>query len=209
MADITRDFDFSALPAGSKIKGADVDSELDKLFATINNLDDANFAASSGMYSAYKLIAEATVPVQSSDAASTVHLPSHTGNAAAHGAAINAGRSAVLFRFKAADHTIPGRVTKLRLVAELVTANIAPGITITAAMYPLNNPVGGNWQFLGAVAGSSVPFASPAANLLNEADSGDFTPPADGRYGLGFAKSAVGAGGFDASLNLQLQAHYI
>lgn len=38
MADITRDFDFSGLPPNTPIRGADVDAELDKLYARINDM---------------------------------------------------------------------------------------------------------------------------------------------------------------------------
>lgn len=194
MTDLVRLFDF--LP-GTLIKSSEVDAEFSQLVAEANK-----------PFSAYRTIFHAAALVQDFHPASTVLLPDDIGFLTSHGEAIQSSNLGLLTRIEAADYAVSGRTTKLRVRATVVTDAVASAITFTCGLHPINAPSAGNWQFGAAVAGSTAAIASPAANSLNEADSGDFNIPADGYYGLAIVKSGAGTATFDAMMNIQLQQRW-
>lgn len=103
-----------------------------------------------------------------------------------------------------ADLAGPG-TTKMRTSAAIVTAATAPGKTITVGLYPVT---GAPTQTLGTVVeNSTASFASPAKESTVTAKSGDFTPPADGVYALGYIVSGTPAGGF--ALQAAAEYHHV
>ena len=92
-----------------------------------------------------------------------------------------------------ADFAVTGLTTKYRLRATALVNTIAPAITFTFGLYPVTATAGGadaGNATLGTVAtGSTVAFASPGVQSLNQGNSGDFTAPAAGFYTLGYVSS--------------------
>lgn len=104
-----------------------------------------------------------------------------------------------LFRYEAADYPrVNGATTKLRTRAVLAVNDTALFTgTFKVGLYPVTRPgtsggAGLNIYTIGTlVSGSEVTFTNPAADLLAEADSGDFTPPSDGYYVFAVVTSAT------------------
>jgi hypothetical protein len=91
-----------------------------------------------------------------------------------------------------ADYAVAGLTTKLRLRAQAAIGTVAPAQTLTFGLYEITGVTAGNYVVSGsAAAGSTVAFASPSANTLNQGNSGDFTFPTDGYYVLGVAVSGA------------------
>lgn len=122
------------------------------------------------------------------------------------GSANAAGRAA--FALAPTLHAVTGRTTKLYISAVVLTNATAPAVTITAGLYPLSAPAGtsGNVTVTvgTVVTGSTVAFATPAAQSVVTGNSGDFDIPAAGAYALGFALSGSSAAGSDFVLRTQL-----
>lgn len=95
-----------------------------------------------------------------------------------------------------ADHAVTGLTTKLRLRVAVLTAT-APAITITFNLYSIQNSAG-TLSLNATVSGSTVAVATPAANSNVVQDSGDFTFPADGLYGIGYTVSGTAAANYGA-----------
>jgi hypothetical protein len=109
--------------------------------------------------------------------------------------------------FDPADYTIAGRAQRLRLRAQVYTDNVAPGVTLTAGLYQIVSISGSTVVIGGPITGSAVAFATPAADTLNQANSGDFAPPSVGHYLIGLAQSGTPADQFHFSA--QLQTHWV
>lgn len=110
------------------------------------------------------------------------------------------------FSIVAADHVLGSLTTKLRLRTVFQAQNTAPAVTITVGLYPV--AIGTSILTLGTViSGSTVSFASPAANTLTTSDSTDFTIPTDGYYAVGYIVSGTPAAG--ASFQYQLQVRNV
>jgi hypothetical protein len=91
--------------------------------------------------------------------------------------------------------------TKMRLSAVCITQT-EPAVTVTVGLYPVT---GGATQSLGTVVeGSTIPFESPAALSDTSKSSGDFTPPSNGIYALGYTVSGTPS----AAFALQAKAEY-
>lgn len=120
--------------------------------------------------------------------------------------------SSVYFYLDPANYALSGRTAKLRVYVVHDTNSQAMGMTITYGLYPITVTRGGagavNIPNLGAgvaVTGSTVPFASIAANTTATANSGDFTCPTAGIYVLvGNCSAAVTTNGrWDFHIELQ------
>lgn len=89
------------------------------------------------------------------------------------------------------------RAAKLSLTVGLLVNGTGPGTTLTFGLYPIVGLAGGAsvvTATLGAViAGSTVAFASPAANGGYHGETVDFTFPAAAYYGLGVVNSGTTA----------------
>lgn len=99
-----------------------------------------------------------------------------------------------IFYFDPARYVAGARTTKLNLEAVVVVGATAPAITLTFGVYPITSIGAGNVN-LGAVqSGSTIAFASPGANSLNQNVSGDFNAPGSaGYYGIAVAASGASA----------------
>lgn len=104
--------------------------------------------------------------------------------------------------FKAANYEVASRTTKLRVFAELLTNETAPGVTFKIFMWSLVGGGGENVLKLGSgskVEGSEAKFTTPAATSSLRAESADFSAPSEANYvlvietsGALAAKSVIG-----------------
>jgi hypothetical protein len=208
MADISRLFDFTP---STLIKSSEVDGELNQLVSTVNNLDDANFAGSSGMYSAYRTITLANA-ILDDGAASGVSIFTPSGLITNNAQFSSAGVQPIWL--DDADFAVSGRTTRLRVRAMCLT-NDAAGLAVTATvgLYPITAVDGtadnSNISLGTVVTGSTVAFASPAVDTINQGNSGDFDVPADGAYMFGVNLSGTPAANSQAILSAQLQQHWV
>lgn len=117
-----------------------------------------------------------------------------------------------MIRYEAADYALANRKTKLRLRVQIGTNGTVPAITFTTGLYPLD--------FAGAadvltpsvgtvITGSTVAISSPVANGVTEADSGDFTPPADGDYGFAVVCGAALTNNAAVEIAAHLQLRHV
>jgi hypothetical protein len=156
------------------------------------NLDAANVA--HALFGHWRTIAFAQ-GVCDGVAAGTYMLLS-TGKEFALSGALLASEGPVLVPIVAADHTVSGLATKLRLRAILACNAAAPGITFTFGLYPVSF---GSTGFsitptLGTVVpNTTVAFASPGASTENLGVSSEIDLPADGVYVLGVNLSGTPA----------------
>ena len=195
--------------AGTEIKASDFNTNYDTLETVINGgLDDTNYSASSGMYTAYRTIHESG-PVVSIDGTAADYFFGNTAIVVESSSTVNVPR---LLRLEAADYAITGRTTKLRVRATLTTNGTPPAITYTVGLYPVTSIAGGSDVMsvvLGVIdSGSQVNFNSPSANGMHEGDWSDFTIPADGYYVLGASLSGAQANNSIVGLRAQLQQHW-
>lgn len=112
------------------------------------------------------------------------------------------------------DWTASGYSAKLRLLVGCLVTDAAPAITFTFGLYPVTAWAGGttvsNPTVGTVVSGSTVPFASPAANSITaETSSGDFTFPAAGYYIVAVTTSAAAATNSNPSFPWALQVRYV
>lgn len=109
---------------------------------------------------------------------------------------------------------IAGRSTKLRVVAACAVNDTAPAITMTAGLYPVGTPSGGagilNPVLGTVVTGSTVAFASPAANSKSaETATADFDCPSAGWFCMGVATSGAMTANSVSIIEYQLQVRNV
>lgn len=120
-----------------------------------------------------------------------------------------------IIRYEAADYpSVNGAATRLRVRSVLNTNDVAPFTgTFIFGLHPVTRPStsGGAGLVIytigAAVSGSTCTHTNPAADAQLEIDSGDFVPPADGYYILGFVTNATMAVNSHVHANAQLQYH--
>ncbi len=100
--------------------------------------------------------------------------------------------SARPFAIEAADYDVRGLETRLRIAGQLSVGSTAPGVTVTLGLYEIT--IASNSATWNLVSGSTVAFASPAANAATSDYSADFDAPASGVYALGYTVSGTPAG---------------
>jgi hypothetical protein len=187
--------------------------DADNMAATGANLTDAHFAATAGMYSAYKTVQTASAIAADAYSAGTYFLaPGETGTDGLllSGATTN-HQTPDVFYFDDADYAISGRTTKLRVRAQVLVNATAPAITFTFGLYPVT--VGGGPAVVAftagtVVSGSTTAIASPGASAGSQANSGDFTIPSDGYHALCVALSGDPAANFRGLVSAQLQVRH-
>lgn len=159
-------------PFGSSIGASEVDADV----ATQAELDATT--------SIYRLLLRAGTTLTNAAASGTTYvLSAATSNSTAVNAA-NVGNSHDWWRhLAAADYTLSGKTTKLRVRATVATVAVAPAVTITVGLYPLTVAAGTVTPGT-VVSGSTAAVATPGTNAYTTVDSGDFNIPADGPYGL-------------------------
>lgn len=172
-------------------------------------LSDDDFAASAGMYTAYRTIAQAQGQALGAINAGTYLLVGASLVLSGQGS----NTFNLPFRLAAADFAIPGRTTKLRLRAQAFANGTASGITFTVGLYPVSSVGGGSnlvaFTLGSVIAGSTVPFASPGVNSENEGNSGDFNFPSDDNYLLGVVLSGSLPVSSSVVLAAQLQVRHV
>lgn len=125
-----------------------------------------------------------------------------------------AGATADFFYIDPDDFSVAGYSTKLRLVAACAVNDTAPAMTLTIGLYPVTNLTGGvnvnNPNFGTVISGSTIAFASPAANSESaQTYTSDFNLPAEGWYGLGVNASAAMAANSVAILPVRLEVRNV
>ena len=91
------------------------------------------------------------------------------------------------FRWEASDYAITGLTTKMFIRAQCLVNATAPANTFTVGLYPQTAAGGSNNLVVEdgtIVSGSTVAFAAPSASTISEGDTGNFTIPSDGQFGL-------------------------
>jgi hypothetical protein len=119
-------------------------------------------------------------------------------------AAVSVG-AGIVFPFlylAAADLAVAGLTTKLNLRAWVVTGASAPARTITVGLYPLTS-ASSAFSPGTVVPGSTVAFASPAANGTPTDTSGDLALPSDGLYAPGVIVSGTPSGAVHVGMSLR------
>lgn len=119
------------------------------------------------------------------------------------GSGVSSSVALALFHLQAAAFSVAGKTTRLRvsiLVGENATVS---GATFTAGLYPVT--IAGAADAVTVTAGtvvatSTAAVAAPSTNSLTNANSSDFTMPADGAYALGV--NVTGTHGANAAANI-------
>lgn len=199
----------------------DIRTALAALLAEFNgNIDSTNVKAAAGFLDGqlaspnsvvYRTLLE--VSGRATTGAADVHVFGNTGVLVKAGNDMNAAGATSWIHFAAGDYTVASKTQKLRVRAQLIGNAIAPGVTFTIGMYPIDAIAGAPGQFtftVGTVVpGSTVVFATPGIGADLEANSGDFTIPADGRYVLAAAVSGAMAANSVVGISAQLQTHHV
>jgi hypothetical protein len=177
---------------------------LNAIVAEVNGGLDATNIPDLGVLGAYRTILDFKASQGSMSGGAGTFLPI----SGSMGISGTAGTSPPLIYLAAADFTVAGRTTKLRVRAQILTDNAAPGITYTFGLYPLTavSAASPTASAGAVVAGSTAAIASPPASSLREASSGDFNLPADGYYALGIA---TGGASSEVSVTAQLQLRHV
>lgn len=166
--------------------------------------------ALDGLLAAYRVVSDRGAQVAPATVAGTYYFQNSAAAPIAAGAQV---ASAPYLYLDPADFAVVGRTTKLRLQVGAVVNDVGPAVTITVGLYPVSATTGavGNVAYaLGTVvAGSTVAFASPAANSRTHADSGDFTPPSADQYLIGLVSSGTPAASSAVQLRAQLQVRMV
>lgn len=129
-------------------------------------------------------------------------------------AAVGSSANTQVIYIQPTDWAASGFSTMLRLLVGCLVTDTAPAITFTWGLYPVSawSGTGANTNLtLGTVtSGSTVPFASPAANSLTaETSSGDFSIPAAGFYTIAVAASGAAAANSNPTFPWALQVRNV
>lgn len=113
-----------------------------------------------------------------------------------------------------ADYLANTRTTKLRVVVSAQVNSTGPAQTLTVGLYPITSPTGGSSGVVGVTlgtvtSGSTVAFASPSANSQNHGNSGDFTFPAAGYYGIAVVVGGTTGANSGVALEADLQLRQV
>lgn len=192
----------SGLLGGSnKIKGAGIES------ATV---EDAQLGSPNN--SAYRLIDSVQSTFGSDKAAGTYILTPNTVYVSGSGTFVDTINPPPVFYFAKADYEVSGKTQKLRLRAQIGVNATKAAIKFTFGLYPIT--VAGAADVLvitlgTVVSGSTVEINEPAASTVSQANSGDFTIPADGAYVLGVVSGATLTNNSMTILATQLQTRSV
>jgi hypothetical protein len=156
------------------------------------NVDEANAPNLAAAFTTYKPVQRASAEITAAAAANTYAMfvgPQFATNA------VLVGASVVLTQLylDPADFNANARTSKLRIRATATPNAVAPGIVITAGLYPIATTGGASAvaptvATIGAVvAGSTAVITTPAASTPTTVTGTDFNFPAAGHYAMGFA----------------------
>ena len=193
-----------ALTAGQPENINDVVTRFTEVATVVNALDTNNYTnasvtdtdLTSPNNSAYKTISQASFKTHGASGAITGYP--HQGGLAAFGTNQTATEAIVpILYLDDADYTVASKTTRLRVRAQCLVNDFGPAITITWGLYPItavgSGGIGNQIRLTNGtvLTGSTIAFASPAANSLGQSNSGDFAFPADGHYILGAVLSGA------------------
>lgn len=166
------------------------------------NTLSANFGTTSGTvaqgdnteyaYSSYRGVERATTQVPGGQAVGTYATSLTQAGVLVQGATSISAMGT--FYFDPADYAAGSRTVKLRLACSLVTNATAPASTFAMGIYPVTAAGGAASATCGVTfgtvtSGSTVTFTTPVASTLFQGNSGDFTAPVAGYYGIGLVVS--------------------
>lgn len=116
------------------------------------------------------------------------------------------------FGLDAANLTVAGKTTQLRVHTIFAVNNTAPGINFTAGLYPIGSAQGASGQlFLNngtVVTGSTVAVSLPGANGIYNLSSSDFAVPTAGAFALGVVLSGTIAAASYVMISCRLIVHW-
>lgn len=200
------------LAAGINAAMADIQGPFTDLKTAINGgLDETNVPNLAAAFTKYTTIMWGGGQVQQATVSGAGAYLLFAGPSAGATQNVSAQTFATqTFHLDPADFAANARTTKLRLKASCIVNAVAPGMTLTPGLYPVNSfsgtasnaPLATNGT---VITGSTVVFTTPAANSVTTATSGDFTFPAAGHYVLLVAASAGAAATSVTDLMVQLQ----
>lgn len=207
MADLARLYDFEALETISAEK---FDEEFNQLIARINNLP-ADALESSDL-ATYRTLKSADAYVGGPKSGSRMFAQGITGGSLIDPSVDNQ-EVPILIPVAAVDYDVGAKAEKLRLTAQVLCNGTAPGVTIAVTLNPLLS-VSGTGLMLrytrgAAVPGSTVTFTTPAANSVNQGNSGDFDLPADGLYVVSVVFSGATPSNSALAASFQLRMRHV
>lgn len=172
-----------------------VDARFAPLYAMQNGaLDDANMAAlNKSNVGQWKAVASATGLLDATLTGTILTVFGNGDQPDASGGAQSFPLWVPLY-LVAADYSMAGLTTKLRVRAAVSVNGTAPAANFTFGLYPITPGGGaGVLSFTLGAAATTVAVNAPAANATAVATSAEITIPADGAYCFGVTASATPA----------------
>lgn len=187
-------------------------NDVQDMFNDVKTLVNGNLDATNapGLVSQYGTVMQGAATIAAGNTGT--RLPRLDGQTVASGSA--SGQGQMLWPVAAADWTVTGLTTKLRLRALTLTGDTAPGITLTYGLYPISSMASSGPSSTlitvgTVVSGSTVARATPAANSNFTDTTSDFTLPADGVYVPGVLLSGATAASSLVACVWQLQVRHV
>jgi hypothetical protein len=211
-SDVATDTIVAADIATGAVTTAEIlDSTITSADIAAGAIQTSDLASGAAGESAYRLVEGRSGKLDRDTPAGTYLLPTGgtVGNNVAMESGVDLERDAGIFYLSAADHSISGRTTELRLRATLLANSTAPGLTIKVGLYPVTANGGANDKnnvTLGSVI-SEVTFSGTSANSHSVATSSGFSFPSDGFYAIGVSTSGTLANNSLVDLTAELQVH--
>ena len=194
-------FGDAVIPDGS-VTAAKLASDAVETAKIVNaNVTDAKLASPNS--SVYRTLLTSAWYIDSGIVAGT-YSPAENSGAGKSMPAISSTNPVETIYLAAADYSVSGKNTRLRLRAEVHTSTVAPAINYTFHLYPITSISAGTYQ-LGTSA-ASVAINTPGANTLTRAVTADFALPSDNTYV--FAVVTSGTSSAYAHCYSHLQLHH-
>jgi hypothetical protein len=177
---------------------------------------DTNLASPNNSVYRTLLTAQTTIG-QDAVAGTYLFLPgyhtatNYTSSPSGVGDLIGSATTMAILQLVAADYTVAGKSTKLRVRAQVSVNSTAPAITFTTGLYPVT--VAGAADILiptlgTVVAGTTVAIASPPLDTITSGASTDATFPTDGAFAFGVVTSGTIANNSAVQVSAQLQMRH-
>jgi len=206
----------SNLTGGHSADMNDIQGPFTDLRTAVNgNLDETNVPNLAAAFTTWKnVVTGSTLPGSGIVTGAGTYLIPH-GTSAGPPAVGAAASGQYSFYFDPADYTANSRTTKMRVRWQLITGAVAPGITITAGLYPVASyaAAAGIQMSVGTVgtvvSGSTVAFVTPPLGTSTITLSSEFTAPAAANYVLGFAASGAMTANSQATILGHLQVRQV
>lgn len=218
MGDVT--LDLSGINNGQTADAIPVRTAFQQLQSAVNNLDTANLAAAAGIVDSqlaspnnlvWRTLRTQPFAVPGGSVAGD-KLFAADGTMIAHAAATDKAFMPIHIA-NVGEYTPTGKTTTARVVAQLATNTVAPGVNFTFALYPLFSVGGGVNNVIvpaltTAVSGSGTSIG-PAAGADERTVGAAFNLPSGDSYLLGLLLGGVPAANSFVVGAIDLQIHHV